>query len=258
MSPMKHDGLTSDYIAQDGSSTSTAGAVTPAPLASNSSSTRLDNQPGTARILCPVAGCPEASPLSSKNFKSFASIKNHLNAHCTGYLTGAVPADFLRYYRYSQCPVCDKVIHFSRNGTCPRCRPTSRIQAQINAIRSRSNVPRNNSTANNQHPELEVLPSLSDIHDKFVPTIKNVPFKLRRLWSQCLAKSLAQAVWSNSIESWTELQMLPKCTLCRPARGGRSHKSQKLAWTQARLQRWLAGECSGLWHDIPRFKWPKP
>ena len=123
---------------------------------------------------------------------------------------------------------------------------------------SRSNAPRNNSTANNQLPEREDLPSLSVIHDKFVPTIKNVPLKLRRLWSQCLAKSLAQAVWSNTIESWTELQMLPKCTLCRPSRGGRSHKSQKLAWTQARLQRWLAGERSGLWHDIPQFKRPKP
>ena len=169
-----------------------------------------------------------------------------------------MPIDFLRSYRYSQCPVCDKIIHFRYNGTCPRCRPTLRTQEQINTIRSQENVLNNTSPDVNIHDEgHEALPSLSSIHDRFVPTIKNVPSKLHRLWAQCLARSLAQAVWSNNTTSWTELQMLPKCTLCRPTRGGSSHKSLKLAWTRNRLQRWLAGERAQLWSDIPQFRRPK-
>ena len=51
--------------------------------------------------------------------------------------------------------------------------------------------------------------------------------------------------------------MLPKCTLCRPARGGKSHSSQKLTWTRTRLQRWLAGDRAELWNDLPQYKRPK-
>ena len=79
-------------------------------------------------ILCPVAECPESSPSSSRHFRGFASIKNHINSHCTGYLSGAVPVEFLRLYNYSQCPVCGNVIHTRYNGTCPRCRPLLRAQ----------------------------------------------------------------------------------------------------------------------------------
>ena len=51
--------------------------------------------------------------------------------------------------------------------------------------------------------------------------------------------------------------MLPKCTLCRPTRGGNSHKSKKMAWTRSRLQRWLAGERTSLWQDIPQHRRPQ-
>ena len=51
--------------------------------------------------------------------------------------------------------------------------------------------------------------------------------------------------------------MLGKCTLCRPVRGGKSHSSQRLAWTRGRLQRWLAGERSGLWQDLPQYRRPQ-
>ena len=51
--------------------------------------------------------------------------------------------------------------------------------------------------------------------------------------------------------------MLVKCTLCRPVRGGKSHKSQRLAWTRGRLSRWLAGERADLWHDLPNYKRPQ-
>ena len=51
--------------------------------------------------------------------------------------------------------------------------------------------------------------------------------------------------------------MLPKCTLCRPSRGGKSHKNQRLAWTRSRLQRWLAGERTQLWLDMPHYRYQK-
>ena len=80
---------------------------------------------------------------------------------------------------------------------------------------------------------------------------------LRRLWAQCLARAIVQVIWSNNAAAWIDLQMLPKCTLCIPKRGGKSHKSQRLAWTRGKLTRWLAGERSELWQDIPTYKQPK-
>ena len=215
----------------------------------------------TNRILCPVVGCLEASISSNKHFRDFASIKGHLNDHCTGYLTGAVPISFLTSHGYTQCQICDKVIHKKFRRICPRCKPTAREQEQMNTLRNQIN-PQNNDSAAQQHShqaeDNKALPSLSDIHEKFVPVLKNIPPKARRLWSQCLTKSIAQALWTNSVASWTELQMLPKRVLCRPSRGGGSHASKKLAWTMDRLQRWLSGERAELWHDLPKYKQPKP
>ena len=51
--------------------------------------------------------------------------------------------------------------------------------------------------------------------------------------------------------------MLAKCVLCRPVRGGKSHKSKRLAWTRNRLIRWLAGERADLWHDMPHYQRPQ-
>ena len=42
-----------------------------------------------------------------------------------------------------------------------------------------------------------------------------------------------------------------------PVPGGKSHSSQRLAWTRGRLQRWLAGERSNLWQDLPQYKRPQ-
>ena len=43
----------------------------------------------SSRIFCPVVGCPEASTSSHRRFRDFASIRNHLDKHCTGHLPGA-------------------------------------------------------------------------------------------------------------------------------------------------------------------------
>ena len=212
------------------------------------------------RIFCPVVGCTEASASSSRHFRDFNSIKNHLNDHCTGHLSGAVPANFLTLNSYSQCRECDKVLHTRYQGICWKCRPNARRRKQFNSLRNRNNFPGNNPASDQQvgHSQEPIaLPSLSEVHKRSVPTIKNIPVGLRRLWAQCLVRALAQAVWTNNVADWVELQMLPKCTLCRPARGGKSHSSQRLAWTRGRLQRWLVGERTSLWQDLPQYKRPQ-
>lgn len=215
-------------------------------------------------IICPVVGCPLASPPSLKSFRDFASIRKHLNDHCTGNLSGAVPVSFLAKYKFSQCNVCDKIITIRYHGTCPGCRPNAHLRAQMDLMRRRNNASNNNSPPNApestpvQVQEPVALPSFADISEKWVLTIRNIPTVLRRLWAQCLVKSLAKVVWENNEASWKELMMLPKCTLCRPVRSGKSHKKHKEAWTRGKLQRWLAGERGELWRDIPPCKRPQP
>ena len=258
--PMEHDGLSTTPLSPMAPTPNYA-----APAATSSSAPSGLPGPatpqGSNRILCPVEVCHEASTSSNKYFRDFSSIKSHLNDHCIGHLTGAVPVHFLRLYKYSQCRICDKVLHSRYKELCPRCKPMARTHQLMNDMRSGNNLPEQNASVRQQSQsahEQKAPPSLSVIHEKFVPIIKNIPHKLRRLWSQCLARAVSQTVWLNNVASWTELQMLPKCTLCRPTRGGKSHSSQKLAWTRGRLQRWLAGERAELWHDIPQYKRPKP
>ena len=149
------------------------------------------------------------------------------------------------------------MLHTRYQGTCPRCRPSVRTQVQMNSMRSRNSAVNDTGSIDQHLPSARgtgALPSLSVIHEHFVPTIRNIPMNLRRLWAQCLGRALAQATWYNDVTAWTELQMLTKCTLCRPKRGGKSHKSQRLTWTRNRLNRWLAGERMELWQDLPYYQ----
>ena len=136
---------------------------------------------GSDRILCPVSGCPEALTSSSRHFRNFASIRNHLNDHCTCQLSGAIPVKFLNHHNFSQCSVCDKIIAKRFHGTCPKCRPIARTQAQMNSMRSRATTPNiNNPTAQCSTSAQQVvsLPSLSTVHKTYVRTIRNIPMSL--------------------------------------------------------------------------------
>ena len=226
-----------------------------APNGSTFNPQRAAGSIATPRILCPVATCPEASAASTRHYKDFKSIKNHLSDHCTGHLSGAVPPDFLRFHDYHQCKICDKVLH-TRFEHCLRCRPVARARAELDLLRERNHSAISQPSQSSQG--ISDRPNLSTIHSRHVPTIRNIPYKLRGLWAQCLKQALAQAVWSNNEVAWTELQMLPKSTLCRPVRGGNRHKSQRLSWTRNRLQRWLSGERGELWKDLPTYNRPQP
>ena len=98
---------------------------------------------------------------------------------------------------------------------------------------------------------------MEDVHRRRVPVLKYIPKQLRPLWSQCLAKALANCSHFNDVAHWVELQMLAKCVLCAPLRGGKQHENQRLAFTRHRLQRWLDGERANLWRDIPNYRPPR-
>ena len=51
--------------------------------------------------------------------------------------------------------------------------------------------------------------------------------------------------------------MLPKAVLCSPARAGKQHETQRVAFTRQRLQRWLDGDRATLWQDLPSYKLPR-
>ena len=83
--------------------------------------------------------------------------------------------------------------------------------------------------------------------------LKWVAKKLRHLWAQCFARALSSAAFHNDVAHWTELQMLPKATLCAPLRAGKQHQAQRVAFTRQRLHRWRDGERGAVWQDIPSY-----
>ena len=124
---MDHDGIPTDFMDHNGPSTGAA-ASTPSFHFVQSTSNTIQGvrSPGgspnrniqrRARILCPVEGCPESLTSSNRRFRDFLSIRNHLNDHCTGHLSGALPVDFLGHFDYSQCRLCDKILHKRYNET---------------------------------------------------------------------------------------------------------------------------------------------
>ena len=125
------------------------------------------------RILCPVIGCPESLTSSTQKYYDFTSIRKHLNAHCTGQLSGAVPLEFLGAHGFSLCNVCDKTLSSRYNGTCPKCRPFTCRQVQLSSIHSRNGYA---SVSHQQHvtQNADTGPSLFEIHEKFVPTTSQV------------------------------------------------------------------------------------
>ena len=88
--------------------------------------------------------------------------------------------------------------------------------------------------------------------------LRHIPKELRTLWVRCLIRTVAHTVFHNTESAWQELQMLPKAVLCNPPRAGKSHTSQRTAFTRRRLDRWLSGERSSLWNDLPQYNAPRP
>ena len=63
--------------------------------------------PGSSRLFCPVAACPDHAP-PSHGWASFHSIQPHIEAHMAGQLLGEVPPGWLRSQGCGTCEVCQR------------------------------------------------------------------------------------------------------------------------------------------------------
>ena len=213
LEPMQHDGipictpvvypnpayLNTNQSAPPATADSNIRNASPSPRAGPSRRSSLQNNVAD-RILSPVAGCPESLRSSIHIFQDFKGIRKHLTAHCSGQLSGAIPLEFLRQYDYSLCNVCGKILHKNYNSICQKCRPQAHRQSQVDAMRNNHRARLTNQQRNSSQTA-DSMPNLLDIQKQFVPTIRNIPLCLRRLWAQCLSKSLAQATFANDITS---------------------------------------------------------
>ena len=195
----------------------------------------VNSERGT-RYFCPVNGCPHANVTQAKGWCNIPGVRNHLKEHYAGRFNGAVPQAFLDAHNLCSCSVCGKIIHKRNNGSCPSCYPSHRAAT--------SNDPTEPSGP-------AALPSLDDICMTRVRLLKYVPRGARVGWGQAMAQAAASAIWHNSAKAWTEWAMLPKCVLLAPPRQGKSNKSDTVAFTKLRCERWLAGERMELWLDGP-------
>ena len=172
-------------------------------------------------------------------------MQGHIDAHLGG-TGGPVPAEWMSRFGRARCRGCGLSCAASR-GIHPRCR-----------ARENRNAPPANTSAGVPPgvtpPASAALPTLDEVHRKQVPTLKHIPQKARGAWAQCLIRCLAAVVYFNNTAAWTELEMLPKCVLCTPPRGGKAHALAAATFTSDRLARWLAGERTTLWKDLPTPK----
>ena len=173
-------------------------------------------------------------PLHSRGWASHEAMRHHLDDHCSGTLSGAVPQAYLDAHSLDSCTVCGLLVKRYYNGCHPRCRPASRAQA----ARPAASASLDSGT-----------PSFADILAADVPTIRHIPRAARAAWAQCLARAAAAAVARNTPASWQDLLMLPKAVLGAPLRGGARHKAQLGQHTRRRCLRWLDGERCELWEE---------
>ena len=150
-------------------------------------------------------------------------LRSHVNEHLCGRLEGAVPPEWMAAHRFSSCLVCSRTVALRYNDVCPRCRPTHRARTAAFELRSQ---PQPHPPPGATTPTTRSLPTLEEVHTKYVPVIRHIPKELRHLWARCLAKTAAQATLHNDVASWTLMLMLVKCTLAAPPRAGKAHAGQ--------------------------------
>ena len=170
-------------------------------------------------LYCPVPSCPKSNT-STSGWIRMQSLRRHLKEH-QGRLPGAIPTEFLDYHNLKSCPICGYIIAQSLN-SCRKCAPAYRAAANPN----RSDT-----------PATDALPSLDEICTTRVRLFKHVPKRARALWGEVLAKAIANAVYHNMAQAWTELLMLPKCVLLTPPRQGKSNKHTSTAFIRLRYDR---------------------
>jgi hypothetical protein len=168
-------------------------------------------------------------------------MKEHLNAHLSHDLEGHVPSDWLARHNKGRCRGCGLIVAASRQ-LCsnPDCRAADRAAQPPPPQVIGPSVPAPSVASN--------MPDLDEVFTARRLTFRHIPHRARRKWAQVLIRCLAMVVVHNSVAAWTELLMLPKCSLCTPpAKGPKAHKRTSAAYTLDRLARWEAGERASLW-----------
>eukprot|EP00973_Karenia_brevis_P026606 3671095-Karenia_brevis.AAC.1 len=111
-------------------------------------------------------------------------MKSHLDAHMSRALRGQVPSEWLQQHSRMACRVCGLCVS-THCGVHPTCRPEERRHTTEQAERASSS-------------ENSSLPSLADVHQKGLRTLKHVPKASRSLWAQALVRCLAAVVAYNT------------------------------------------------------------
>ncbi|CAE8716887.1 unnamed protein product, partial [Polarella glacialis] len=197
-----------------------------------------------ARWSCPAPNCPQANNSRCAGWAALQSMVPHLNNHFAETLQGEVPTEWLQRHNKARCRVCGLCVAASR-GVHPTCRPEERRQVRSELANAGQNL-----GAGPGQASFGNLPSLEQVQSQHARTLKHVPKAARGLWAQALVRCLATVAVYNTIEAWTELEMLPKLTLMPPPRGGRQHVRAAASFTADRLSRWLEGDRQGLWEDV--------
>ena len=126
-------------------------------------------EPGVAvRCFCPVPGCGHGDAMRAAGWASHEGMRHHLDDHCSGTLTGAVPAEYLQAHRLDLCSVCGLLVGRRYNGVHPRCRPHSRHHVA------------NHGHASAQDPG---LPASAPSWATPRPTLRHVPHVARAAWA---------------------------------------------------------------------------
>ena len=187
--------------------------------------------PGSSRLFCPVAACPDHAP-PSHGWASFHSIRPHIEAHMAGQLLGEVPPDWLRSQGFGTCEVCQRILSLRYNGRCPSC---------FHVLAPSHDHP------TDSRPLAEGAPTIWDVFTSGPRVRSSVPAGARDAWSRCLVIALSDIVAHRDARSWTDLLTLPALVLAAPSRGGRRHTVRADADTRRRCLDWINGVRGDLW-----------
>ncbi|MBM4023654.1 MAG: hypothetical protein FJ284_15705, partial [Planctomycetes bacterium] len=184
----------------------------------------------STRCYCPVPGCPAGDAVRSAGWQSVQALRQHLDEHAAGRLTGSVPNEWLANHNLGQCTVCSRLLSTRFGNSCPRCRPAMQ-SATAPAV---------------GRPLLPNSPSVPEACESKVPVKLHVPKGARQLWGQCVLTALADVNAHNDDRAWADLFALPKLVLQASGRGGKAHSKRLESETKLRCRSWLEGHRSKL------------
>ena len=90
----------------------------------------------------------------------------------------------------------------------------------------------------------KLLPSLDEVFQLKLPTLRYIPSNARPAFARVLSAALHSVVHENTVEAWTKLLLLPKCCLPSSKRKGRHSKLYDIS---ALCDLWSRGQFGVLW-----------